>query len=65
MPGALTTTGAVLVAVAIALVFPTVQRLGAFRSVQLTGSRDCITVPELKACEGRPYVSVSSVQPLI
>ncbi|KZV91865.1 calcium-dependent phosphotriesterase [Exidia glandulosa HHB12029] len=51
MPGVLTTGFVVLVAVGAALLYPTVERLGAFRTVQPTGSRDCITVPELQSCE--------------
>ncbi|KZV93626.1 calcium-dependent phosphotriesterase [Exidia glandulosa HHB12029] len=34
-----------------AFVFDILRTMGAFRTIQLTGTRDCITVPELKACE--------------
>ena len=43
------------------LVSPVLQNLGAFRKIgPNTGTRHCITVPELSACEGEPQIRFQS-----
>lgn len=43
---------------------PFLTVVGAFREVDPIGTRDCITVPELAACESKLDVQFPSIQPL-